>query len=105
MIENIWGVNFLYNFPITYELTFFMKSGTMFLIMLIENCFGLHTTLDLNHQRMREWKCSSTILDLGTRWKKVVSFTHLLLCTRKKSPRYSLNSSLLGPHGPKCIRS
>jgi hypothetical protein len=28
---------------------------------------------------MREWRYSSTFLDLGTRWRRVISFTHLPL--------------------------
>jgi hypothetical protein len=37
---------------------------------------------------MREWSYSSTILLLGTIWRWVVSFTQLLLCLPRKSPRY-----------------
>jgi hypothetical protein len=33
-----------------------------------------------------EWKCSSTILDLGTRWRRVVSFTLRPLYIQWKSP-------------------
>jgi hypothetical protein len=35
---------------------------------------------------------SSTILDLGTRWRRVVSFT-----PREKAPRYPLDMRLGGP--------
>jgi hypothetical protein len=36
-------------------------------------------------------------LDLGTSWRKVVSFTPRPLYTRGKSPRYPLDRSLGGP--------
>jgi hypothetical protein len=39
---------------------------------------------------MGEWRYTSTILDLDTRWRWVVSFTHLPLYSRGKSPRYPL---------------
>jgi hypothetical protein len=35
---------------------------------------------------MEEWKYSSTILNLGTRWRDVVSFTPLLLYPQGNSP-------------------
>jgi hypothetical protein len=35
---------------------------------------------------MGEWKYSSTIIDLGTRWRWVVSFTALPLYPRENSP-------------------
>jgi hypothetical protein len=35
---------------------------------------------------MGKWKYSSTILDLGTRWRRVVSFTPLLLYPRGNIP-------------------
>jgi hypothetical protein len=41
---------------------------------------------------MGEWRYSSTFLDLGTSWRRVVSFT-----SRGKRPRYPLNSRLGGP--------
>jgi hypothetical protein len=44
-----------------------------------------------------EWMCSSTILDLDTRWRWVVSFTPRLLYPRGKSPRYPLDRRLGGP--------
>jgi hypothetical protein len=40
---------------------------------------------------------SSTILDLGTRWRWGVSFTSLPLYPRGKSPRYPLDRRLGGP--------
>jgi hypothetical protein len=39
-----------------------------------------------------EWRCSSTILDLGTRWRWVVSLT-----PRPLYPRYPLDRRLGGP--------
>jgi hypothetical protein len=44
-----------------------------------------------------EWRYSSTVLDLDTSWRWVVSFTALLLYLRGKSPRYLLASELGGP--------
>jgi hypothetical protein len=44
-----------------------------------------------------EWSYSSTILDFGSRWKKVVSFTPLLLYPRRKSLRYPFDKRLGGP--------
>jgi hypothetical protein len=41
---------------------------------------------------MGEWRYSSTILDLGTRWRWVVSFTD-----RPLHPRYPLDMRLSGP--------
>jgi hypothetical protein len=46
---------------------------------------------------MGEWRHSYTILDLGTRWRWVVSFTRRPLYPRGKSPRYSLDRRLGGP--------
>jgi hypothetical protein len=40
---------------------------------------------------MGEWRYSSTILDLGTRWRWVVSFTPWSLYPRGKRPRYPLD--------------
>jgi hypothetical protein len=37
------------------------------------------------------------ILDLGTRWRWVVSFTDRLLCPQGKSPWYPLDRKLGGP--------
>jgi hypothetical protein len=42
-------------------------------------------------RHMGKWRYGSTILDLGTRWRWVVSFTPLPLYTRGKSPRYPLD--------------
>jgi hypothetical protein len=44
-----------------------------------------------------EWRHSSTIPDLGTRWRWVVSFTPLSLYSRGKSPSYPLYRRLGGP--------
>jgi hypothetical protein len=40
---------------------------------------------------------SSTILDLGTRWRWMVSFRSWLLYPRGKNPQYSLDRRLCGP--------
>jgi hypothetical protein len=47
--------------------------------------------------RMEEWRYSYTILDLGTGWRLVVSFTLLPLSPRGNRPRYPLNRRLGGP--------
>jgi hypothetical protein len=39
----------------------------------------------------REWRYSSTVLDLDTRWRWVVSFTPLSLYPRGRSPWYPLH--------------
>jgi hypothetical protein len=46
---------------------------------------------------MREWRHSSTILDLGTRWRWVVSFTPRPVYSRGNSPRYPLDRRLGRP--------
>jgi hypothetical protein len=46
---------------------------------------------------MVEWRCSSTILDLSTVWKWVVSFTLRPLYPQGKIPHYPLNRRLGGP--------
>jgi hypothetical protein len=46
---------------------------------------------------MREWRYNSTILDLGTRWRRVVSFKPLLFYPQGKSPQYPLDGRLGGP--------
>jgi hypothetical protein len=43
-----------------------------------------------------EWRYSSTILDLGTRWRWVVSYTHRPLYLWGKSPRFLLDRRLGG---------
>jgi hypothetical protein len=48
-------------------------------------------------RHMGEWRYSSTFLDLGTRWRWVVSFTPLPLYPRGKSSRYPLDRRLGGP--------
>jgi hypothetical protein len=40
--------------------------------------------------RMAEWRYSSIILNLSTRWRWVVSFTPQLLCPEKEFPVYRL---------------
>jgi hypothetical protein len=44
-----------------------------------------------------KWSCGSTILDLGTKWRWVVSFTPRPLYSLGKSPRYPLDKRLGGP--------
>jgi hypothetical protein len=44
-----------------------------------------------------EWRYSSIILDLGTGWRRVVSFKHGLLYPRRKSLRYPLDRRLCRP--------
>jgi hypothetical protein len=46
---------------------------------------------------MVELRYSSTILDLGTRWRRVVSFTPLPLYPRGTNPRYPLDRRQGGP--------
>jgi hypothetical protein len=46
---------------------------------------------------MGEWRYSSTILDLGIRWRLVVSFTPLLLYPRGKSPGTLWIGGWVGP--------
>jgi hypothetical protein len=46
---------------------------------------------------MGEWRYSSTILDHGTRWRWVISFTPRLLYPWGKRPRYPLDRRLGGP--------
>jgi hypothetical protein len=45
---------------------------------------------------MGEWRYSVIILDLGTRWRRVVSFTPLPLHPRGRSSRYQLDRRLGG---------
>jgi hypothetical protein len=54
----------------------------------------------IKHYSMKktgEWSYSSTILDIGTRWRWVVSSTPGPLYPREKSPRYELDRRLFGP--------
>jgi hypothetical protein len=46
---------------------------------------------------MGEWRYSATILDLGTRWRWVISFTPLPLYPRGISPRTHCMGSWVGP--------
>jgi hypothetical protein len=46
---------------------------------------------------MGEWRYSSIILDLGTRWRWVVSFTTLPRYPRGRGPRYPLDRRLGEP--------
>jgi hypothetical protein len=45
---------------------------------------------------MGEWTYSSVILDLGSRWWRVVSFMPLPLYPQGKIPRYLLERRLVG---------
>jgi hypothetical protein len=45
---------------------------------------------------MGEWRYRSTIFDIDTRWRCVVSFTPWLLYPREKNPPYPLNRSTAG---------
>jgi hypothetical protein len=47
---------------------------------------------------MGEWRYTSTILDLSTRWKFVVSFLPLPLYSQGNSHQYPLYRRLGGPH-------
>jgi hypothetical protein len=47
---------------------------------------------------MRQWRCNSAILHLGTRWRWVIRFTPRPFYPRRKSPRYPLDGRLGGPH-------
>jgi len=40
------------------------------------------------------------ILNLSTRWRRVVSFTPRLLCPRRKSPWYPMDGRVGGPPEP-----
>jgi hypothetical protein len=51
----------------------------------------------MKRENMGEWMYSSTILDLGTMWKLVVSFTHRLLYLREKRARHPLDRRLGEP--------
>jgi hypothetical protein len=47
---------------------------------------------------MVDWMYSSTVLELGTSWRQVVSFTPLPIYPKGKSSLYSLDRSVGGPH-------
>jgi hypothetical protein len=49
---------------------------------------------------MREWRYTSTFLDLGIRRRRVVSFTTLPLYPQGKCPWYPLDMRLVGPQNP-----
>jgi hypothetical protein len=44
-----------------------------------------------------EWRYSTTILDVGTSWRWMVSFTSLPLCPWGMNPQYALDRRLGGP--------
>jgi hypothetical protein len=46
---------------------------------------------------MGEWRYSSAFLDLGTKWRGVVSFTPRPLYPRGKNPLHPLHRRLSGP--------
>jgi hypothetical protein len=47
-------------------------------------------------RRVGEWRYSSTIVDFGTKWRWVVSFSHRPLYKRGRSFRYPLDSTYGG---------
>jgi hypothetical protein len=47
-------------------------------------------------KKVVEWKYSSTILDLGTKWTQVVSFAPLQIYPRGNSPQYPLDRRVGG---------
>jgi hypothetical protein len=65
-------------------------------VSLSVDSFHYLSTMLLRH--MGQWRYSCNILlDLGTRWRWVVSFTPQLLYPRGKRPRYALDRRLGGP--------
>jgi hypothetical protein len=52
-----------------------------------------------------KWRYNSTILDFGTKWRWVVSFTPLPLYSRGESPWYSLDRKPGGPQSRSECRS
>jgi hypothetical protein len=69
------------------EENIFKKVKVKLSLCLIEHC----------HEDVGEWGYSFIILDLGTRWRWVVSFTLWLLHPREKRLRYPLDMRLSGP--------
>jgi hypothetical protein len=73
----------------------------MLLTMQERFCGKVVTVLNLLSsmpwRHMGKWRCSSTILDLGTRWRWVVSFTLRPPYLWGKGPQYPLDRSLGGP--------
>jgi hypothetical protein len=63
--------------------SFFLKSGA-----------SLPCLCTMPWRRVKKWRYSSTILDLGTRWRWVVSFTSRSLYHRGNSPWYPLDRRL-----------
>jgi hypothetical protein len=49
-------------------------------------------------RRIGEWRLAPLILDLGTRWRSVISFTSRPLYLQGKSPWYPLDTRMGGPH-------
>jgi hypothetical protein len=47
---------------------------------------------------MGEWEFTTSILNLNTRWRSVVSFTPQLFYVWGKSPQYPMERRLGGPH-------
>jgi hypothetical protein len=60
---------------------------------------GIALLFLLCHRHMEERRHSSTIIDLGIRWKLVASFTLWPLYPWVKIPRYPLGGRLGGPKG------
>jgi hypothetical protein len=48
-------------------------------------------------RHMGEWRYSSIILEIGSRWRWVVSFRSRPFYLREKIPRYPFNRRLGGP--------
>jgi hypothetical protein len=39
---------------------------------------------------MKEWRYSSTVIDFGTKWRRVISFMHLSFYLRQRAPVLSV---------------
>jgi hypothetical protein len=65
---------------------------------LIKNRDNFTFTSPLHEDVMGEWGIAPRILDLGTRWRWVVSFTPRPLYLPGKNPLYPLDRRLGGPH-------
>jgi hypothetical protein len=77
----------LIRFTICYA-QFFLQSRFVLVLNLLDS---------MPWKYMGKWRYSSTILDLGTRWRWVVSFISVTLYPRWKNPRYPLERRLGGP--------
>jgi hypothetical protein len=69
-----------------------------YLEMLPAKSWSRHCAKSLMpRRRVGKWRYSCNFLDIGTRWRWVLSFTPLLLYPRGRSPRYPLDRRLGGP--------